>query len=597
MSPDPFEHLQHSNPMPDDQPVYPPMSTADRIAGGAPRRAWPAWAVAGAVALAVLVGGGSWLLWLRGGSGDVVATSTAPTTTLAPETTLVPGFPENDAVVYFLADVLARPTEDLGAPYLLPVARPYAVLSHFVEDPVYETLNFLLIATAPGEEEAYPPVVSHIYEGTQLLGVEVAGGIATVDLSAEFLGANRDENPSVWMIRHGLAQIVFTLTRFPEIDAVRFLVEGEPSLALGDQGLSIPNPATRADFADLLPPIMIESPVYWASSGDNPLLVEGTADVFEAVVSLELLDQDGAVLWEGTTMATCGTGCRGDFAVEIPYEVAESQLGTLVAWETSMKDGSRTNVRQHPVWLNATPGTTTTLDPVAALLAERYDLDKALDAYLEELKAIDAQLAGLPLDQGTELRTRGAELDRQVSGVRDRLSQVFDQLRALGADFPLPCSAEVLGSELEGQPELPQAVADLRYQVYEAARACDWDQLRDLVAGAGDFSYSFGEDGDPVGFWQRMEFLHYEPMLYIAGMLARPFGVLQTGELPIYAWPSAHTYASWAAVPEAEKEALLPLYGDLDFGFFEEFGGYLGYRIGITLDGDWAQWVYAITGD
>ena len=32
MSPDPFEHLRNSNPMPDDQPVYPPMSTADRIA-------------------------------------------------------------------------------------------------------------------------------------------------------------------------------------------------------------------------------------------------------------------------------------------------------------------------------------------------------------------------------------------------------------------------------------------------------------------------------------------------------------------------------------------------------------------------------------
>ncbi len=148
-----------------------------------------------------------------------------------------------------------------------------------------------------------------------------------------------------------------------------------------------------------------------------------------------------------------------------------------------------------------------------------------------------------------------------------------------------------------GQPELPQAVADLRYAVYEAARGCNWDQLRDLVAGAGDFSYSFGDDGDPVGFWQRMEFLHYEPMLYIAGMLQRPFGVLQSGELPIYAWPSAHTYGSWAEVPEAEKEALRPLYGDLDFGFFEEFGGYLGYRVGITLDGDWAQWMYAITGD
>ena len=83
------------------------------------------------------------------------------------------------------------------------------------------------------------------------------------------------------------------------------------------------DPATRADFADLLPPIMIESPVYWASSGDNPLVVNGTANVFEATVSLELLDQDGTVLWEGFTTATCGTGCRGDFSVEIPYEVAE----------------------------------------------------------------------------------------------------------------------------------------------------------------------------------------------------------------------------------------------------------------------------------
>jgi DNA-directed RNA polymerase specialized sigma24 family protein len=28
-----------------------------------------------------------------------------------------------------------------------------------------------------------------------------------------------------------------------------------------------------------------------------------------------------------------------------------------------------------------------------------------------------------------------------------------------------------------------------------------------------------------------------------------------------------------------------------------ERGGYLGYRVGITLDGEWAQWIYAITGN
>ena len=212
------------------------------------------------------------------------------------------------------------------------------------------------------------------------------------------------------------------------------------------------------------------------------------------------------------------------------------------------------------------------------------------------MAAIDAQLAGLPLDQGTELRTRAAELDRQVSVVRDGLSRVFDELQRLGVDFEIPCSADELGSELLGQPELPAAVADLRYALYEAARACSWEALRGLLA-EGTFSYSFGEDGDPVGFWQRMEFLHYEPMLYIADILQRPFGMSDGDGLPIYAWPSAHTYGSWDAVPEAEKEALRPLYGDVDFGFFGEFGGYLGYRVGITFDGDRAQWIYAINGD
>jgi len=588
MSRDPFEHLRGSNPMPDDTPVYPPMSTADRIAEGAPRRTWPAWAIAGAVALAVLAGGGSWLLWLRGGSGDIVATSTSPTTA-AVTTTAALGFPEDDAVVYFFVE--DDGTQIVPGPYLIPVARPYAVLSHMVEDPVYETLNFLLFGTYPGEDDDLPPLLSDIPEGSTLLGVTVADGVADVDVSPEFFaGAGGPD------LRGRLAQVVFTLTRFEDITAVRFWSGGQ--IVGFDATVGVSYPLVRADFADLLPPIMIESPIYWASDGENPLVVTGTANVFEAVVSLELLAENGSILWEGFTTATCGTGCRSDFSVEIPYEVAEGQIGTLVAWETSMEDGSRLYERRHPVWLNAAPGTTTTttIDPVAALLAQRYDLDKALDAYLEEQAAIDAQLAGLPLDQGTELRTRAAELDRQIGEHRDMLSRVFDELRRLGADFDIPCSAEVLGSELEGQDGLPAAVADLRYQIYEAARACNWYELRDLLDPA-TFSYSFGEDGDPIAFWQWEEFLHYEPMLYIAGMLARPFGLMPDASQPIFAWPSAHTYGSWAEVPEAEKEALRPLYGDLDFGFFEEFGGYLGYRIGITLDGEWAQWVYAITGD
>ena len=594
MSRDPFDHLRDMNPMPEDHPIYAPMGTADRIAGGPPRRPRPVWALAGGLALAALLAGGGWLLWIRGGSQEIAATSN-PGTTQAPgtTTTTAPGLiRSDDTVVYFLVE--DDGTQLAPGPYLIPVARSYAVLSHPVTDPVAQTLDFLLIGTYPGEEDALPPLASAIPEGTRLLGVEVSDGIATVDLSSEFVSG-----AGTLSTRARVAQIVYTLTRFDEIDGVRFLIEGVPTTVLGSEGLAVDDPVTRADFDDLLPAILIESPAYYASAGENPLVVTGTANVFEATVSLELLDQDGAVLWEGFTTATCGTGCRGDFAIDIPYQVGEAQFGTLVAWETSMQDGRRTNVRQHPVWLSASgEGTSTTLDPTAALLSERYDLDKAVEATLAEIETIDAQLAGLPADQGTDLRTHAAELDRYLSELRDGLSRVLDELSSLDAHFPIPCSAEGLGSELAGQPGLPAAVAELRSAVYEAARSCDWQALQDLVANPAGFSYSFGESGDPVAYWQRMELLHYQPMRFIAEILRRPFGAFEGPSGPVvYAWPSAYTYGSWAEVPEAEREVLLPLYDDLDFAAFEEFGGYLGFRVGITADGDLVIWIYAIEGD
>ena len=590
MSRDPFDHLRAMNPLPEDQPVYAPMGTADRIAGGPPRRSRPVWALAGGLALVALVAGGGWLLWIRGGTREIAATSN-PGTTQAPTTTVVPVGepPTGDAVVYFY--VADDGTETAPGPYLIPVARPYAVLSHFVTDPVYETLNFLLIGTYPGEEEAGPALFSGIPEGTRLLGVEVAGGVATVDFSSEFAGDG--DTDAAFPPR--IAQVVFTLTRFPDIDGVRFLIEGVPSANLN--AAMTGDPATRADFEDLLPAILIENPVYGAGGGQNPLVVSGTANVFEAVVSLELLDQGGAVLWESTTMAACGTGCRGGFSVEIPYEVGEPQFGTLVASETSMRDGSRTNVRQHPVWLSASgEPTTTTLDPIAQQLALRYDLDKAIDAQLAEIEAIDAQLAGLGPEEGTELRTRAAELDRYLADLREQLTRVLDELAALDSHFPIPCSAEGLGSELVGQPSLPAPVAELRTALYEAARACDWDTLQGLLDPA-TFSYSFGESGDPIAYWQRQELLHYRPMYYLAEILQRPFGLVETGDSPIHTWPSAQAYGSWAEVPEADRQALRPLYQDLDFALFEEFDGYLGFRVGIRSSADEAHWIYAIEGD
>jgi hypothetical protein len=229
-------------------------------------------------------------------------------------------------------------------------------------------------------------------------------------------------------------------------------------------------------------------------------------------------------------------------------------------------------------------------------MALRYDLDKALDSYLAELAAVDAQLVGLPLDQGTELRTRAAELDRQVAETRDGLSRVFDQLRALGVDFEIPCSGAAASPDLPDEPGLPAPVASLRRSIFEAARACDWQTLRGVMVES-TFSYSFGDDGDPIGFWQWEEFLHYQPMLYIAGMLQRPFSAMDTEVSTVYLWPSAYGYASWEEVPEADRQALRPLYDDTDLANFADFGGYLGYRMGIVVGGSAVEWAFAISGD
>ena len=61
----------------------------------------------------------------------------------------------------------------------------------------------------------------------------------------------------------------------------------------------------------------------------------------------------GKVVAQGTTMASCGSGCRGEFAVHVSYVVAHDQRGTIELFEASAKDGSPTNVVDLPVTLIA----------------------------------------------------------------------------------------------------------------------------------------------------------------------------------------------------------------------------------------------------
>ena len=72
----------------------------------------------------------------------------------------------------------------------------------------------------------------------------------------------------------------------------------------------------------------------------SPIQVQGLSNVFEAVSQVMLTDDDGAPLYEDNVMATCGTGCWGDWQTEVSYTVGGAQFGALIVWEFSAETGA-----------------------------------------------------------------------------------------------------------------------------------------------------------------------------------------------------------------------------------------------------------------
>jgi hypothetical protein len=534
MTRDPFERMKHENPVPPGTEPGAPMSMADRIVGG--RAGWPAWMVGVAAAASVLVIGLASVLVLDLGGGDDVvaggdstttsldgstssvtdATTTIPddTATTVTSTTLAPDI-SDEVVVYLLVD---DPTATGPTPSLIPVARPVSVLSQSPIDPHRAALQFLFAGPTPSELESTPMISTAVPDDARLLDVSVVDRVATVDVSAEFAAGSGSFSEIA-----RIEQLLYTMTRFEDVDGLRLEIDGVPVEVFGGHGIVLDDPVTRSALDTALPAILIESPAHGARRfGYQPasggwLFASGTANVFEATVSLALADADGLILWEGFTTASCGTGCRGEWEVTIPYTVDEPQMGALIAWEESARDGSQINVREHPVWL--APRATITGDT---------------------------------------------------------------------------CSGFLVEDDLVEQPGLPEAVASTRSALFEAAVQCDWEALRALAGDDLEFTFGAVTD-DAVTTWQELEAAgDAEPMRYLAELLNRSHGTQPGPEDQLYyAWPSAFV-VPWSQVSDEQREELRPLFGDEDFAVFEDFGGYIGDRVGILSDGTWA---YFVAGD
>jgi germination protein M len=204
-------------------------------------------------------------------------------------------------------------------------------------------MNALL--AGPTDAETARSISTAVPDGSQLLGLSINDGIATVDLSSEFESGGGSAS-----VLTRLGQVVYTLTQFPSVKSVLFQVEGETKSVFSSEGVALDGPVGRADYVQLLPAIWVDRPAYGAAIG-NPARVTGSADVFEATFRISILDGSGNVLADQQVMATCGSGCRGTFDTTIAYTVSKAQYGTLHVYEPSAKDGSPVNVRDYRVWL------------------------------------------------------------------------------------------------------------------------------------------------------------------------------------------------------------------------------------------------------
>jgi len=260
------------------------------------------------------------------GTSDEGTTEVAPTTTEEESPTETDTEPANETVTYqvwFVND------EGLFVTYRTEPATPRvgtAAVESLLEGP-------------DGFEDGYG-LSTAIPEGTQLLGLTIADGIATVDLTSEFESGGGSAS-----MQARLAQVVYTLTQFPSVDGVLFSLDGEPIDVLGGEGVIIDHPLARGDYTDLLPAILVTGPAL-NQIVDSPILIRGSANVFEANVGIQILDADGNVLVETFTTATCGTGCRGTFRTRVAYEVDEEQTGTIVVHDD---DAAGTGTFPHEV--------------------------------------------------------------------------------------------------------------------------------------------------------------------------------------------------------------------------------------------------------
>ena len=329
-----------------EPPPYPEDLAVTRSAESKTR---PMLAFAGA-ALVVLILAAIPLLLSRGG-GEIPPVATTTTTTLPgtdttepPATTITQPAPTTTessptttamevrgAVIYL---VQSPENSFTGNPALVPFRTQYQVPASTPE--VEASLHLLT-----GALNLPPGYTTSVPEQVEVVDVTLDEHQITVDMNAGFLEGAGGLLADYTMLN----QLIYTASHFGEIELVQFTVNGEPVEQFGSEGLDISDPLSPDAFLDQVNSVLVTSPVN--GEGDEALMVSGVANVFEATVSLEVVDADGNVVHEDFTTASCGTGCWGAYSFGVDYPFTGNE--TIRVFWHSPEDGSPSDVVTVPV--------------------------------------------------------------------------------------------------------------------------------------------------------------------------------------------------------------------------------------------------------
>jgi hypothetical protein len=269
-----------------------------------------------------------------GTSSESGSTTGAPTTGEVTTTVdVATTVPDTTVPATTVPDSTLPPTDEPGVALYFVRGETLTVVGRFLGTWDATAVMQALLAGPTAAEQGHG-VTSLIPAGTELLGVTVEGNAATVDLGVAF-----ETGGGSLAVTLSIAQVTYTLTQLPDVDEVWFRIDGEPRTMLTGEGVMV-DPATRDRFSDgVLPPILLEQP-FDHSALTDPIVIGGMTNAYEATVNYQVLDAAGAVLTEGMTMATCGTGCWGGFTAQIVLPTGTVGPVTLRVFDYSEDDGT-----------------------------------------------------------------------------------------------------------------------------------------------------------------------------------------------------------------------------------------------------------------